>query len=127
MAKINEAIINRAFCKTPLLAAIGVPLGFKRSKMFFMVFIFVQRIGQHTSDTQKNPRKTFQPFSISRNLLLFSPLRLNGFALQTLHNHSACTPVHAVQIASLRVPFRHAQQPELLAEPRNRHALQRLR
>ena len=44
-AKINEAIINRAFCKTPLLAAIGVPLGFKRSKMFFMVFIFIQRIG----------------------------------------------------------------------------------
>ncbi len=45
MAKINEAIINRAFCKTPLLAAIGVPLGFKRIKMFFMVFIFIQRIG----------------------------------------------------------------------------------
>ena len=95
--------------------------------MFFMVFIFVLRICQHTSDTQKNPPKTFQSFSIFRNPLQINGLRLNGFALQTLHNHSACTPVHAVQVAPLRVPFRHAQQPELFAEPRNRHTLQRLR
>ena len=60
MAKINEAIINRAFCKTPILAAIGVPLGFKRSKMFFMVFIFIQRIGStHVLYAKKFPKKPF--------------------------------------------------------------------
>ena len=66
----------------------GVPLGFKRSKMFFMVFIFVLRICQHTSDTQKKPRKTFQPFSISCNLLLFSLLCLNGLKAKPVINPS---------------------------------------
>ena len=93
-----------------------------------MVFIFVLRIDPtHVLYAKKFPPKTFQSFSIFRNLLQINGLRLNGFALPTLHDPSSLAPVHAVQIASLRVPFRHAQQPELLAEPRNRHALQRLR
>ena len=73
----------------------GVPLGFKRSKMFFMVFIFVLRICQHTSDTQKNPRKTFQLFILCRNSLSLSLLRLNGFTAQpftTLHHSRRHTP-----------------------------------
>ena len=72
------------------------------------------------------PPKTFQPFRFFRKPLQINGLRLNGFALQTLHNHSACAPAHPVQVAPLRVSFRHAQQPELFAEPRDRHALQRL-
>ena len=82
MAKINEAIINRAFCKTPLLAAAACPWASNATRCFLWFLSLSSDRPDIRPIRKKIPQKTFQLFILCCNPLSISWFRLNGFAPQ---------------------------------------------